>query len=1157
MQYRFVAILSVLAIVLQSACAGAQPADAQAHPLAGQAIALPQALPDGAVDLPRFPSISPDGSAVCFSWRGDLWRVPTTGGQATRLTVHAMDEELSAWSPDGKAIAFNSTRSGYRNVYRMNADGTGVTAVTREDQSHFVSGWADEQTITVSAWREADVHKNPRPYAVDAAGGPVTRLHDAFGRSPAVSPDGRHVAFVRGRARWSQPFLTNSDNRDIWLYDTKNETFRRLTSNPGNDGLPKWIDNETIAYLSARPPARVNLYHLNIQEDESKAVALTAFEEDDVQHFDLAREAGSAVLHVWDTLYSLDLAGADGKPKPIAITAPADRGDQTIVQSLRNSANDAVLSPDGKVMAISMRGELFVRTLDSENPAQRITRHAALDHQPAWSPDGQTLYFTSDRDGTLSIYQANVTLTRSEIESALRDEPAEESVVEEESQEQAEAEAETQSPDEETQDGDAADAEAESDASSEPDKKQSDPVNRWHDAMRFEVMPVVQKESHDAGPSPSPDGKTLAFRRGNGTLMLLDLVSGEERVYLDQWDAGLQWAWSGDSRYLAVSYQDQDHNADIWVGPADGSAEPVNITKHPAMDRLPSFSLDSKVLTFVSSRAGDQYDVYAVYLDKSLESMTAQQLADYYDEAKKRAKQRKPLPAPVDAAASEDGEAEPAEDAKTKGDETAAQLDLDDAYLRLRRLTDTPESEWGAVVHPGGHAVAYTREDAAYRVQWDGKDEKKLSGDFDLQHLSLAGDKLVGLQGRTAAVLPIGGGEATTVNVNGNLRVDRQDLWRQRFVEASRALTMSFYDGSFKGIDWPGATAKYAELASRAWTPSEFDDVANRYLGLLSASHMGIRSPKLVAENSQSNGRLGASYQRVADGYEVASIEPNTPAERGPMRLVVGDVITAIDFVPIQAIDTVASRLVGRVGKETAVTVHRLAEGADEAESIHLLLTPISFRAFEDIRYDNWQAENRARVAELSEGRLGYIHIESMNESSLAEYERDLYAACEGKDGLIIDVRDNGGGWTTDRLLASIMTERHAYTVPRGADPNRTNSYPISRLFIARYNLPMNALCNENSFSNAEIFSHAFKTLGRGTLVGNTTAGGVISTGMTRLLDGTTVRLPFRGWFLPDGTDMENNGAVPDLLLPQLPSDEAAGNDAQLDAAVKDLLKRL
>jgi tricorn protease len=171
-------------------------------------------------------------------------------------------------------------------------------------------------------------------------------------------------------------------------------------------------------------------------------------------------------------------------------------------------------------------------------------------------------------------------------------------------------------------------------------------------------------------------------------------------------------------------------------------------------------------------------------------------------------------------------------------------------------------------------------------------------------------------------------------------------------------------------------------------------------------------------------------------------------------------------------------------------------------------------------------------------------------------FERDLYAAADGKAGLIVDVRNNGGGWTADRLLASIMAPDHAYTVARGMDPKKDKGYPNDRLFIARYTLPIDMLCNEKSFSNAEIISHAFKTMKRGKLVGQQTAGGVISTGGTVLIDGTTVRIPFRGWFLPDGTSEERNGANPDILVPQMPEDEAHDYDVQLRAAVDDLMSR-
>ena len=247
----------------------------------------------------------------------------------------------------------------------------------------------------------------------------------------------------------------------------------------------------------------------------------------------------------------------------------------------------------------------------------------------------------------------------------------------------------------------------------------------------------------------------------------------------------------------------------------------------------------------------------------------------------------------------------------------------------------------------------------------------------------------------------------------------------------------------------------------------------------------------------------------------------------------------------------------GTLGRETVVRLMRVPAAGGDAMELDAILVPSSSGEIRELSYQETLRRSREEVDRLSGGRIGYIHIASMDQPSLDAYERDLYAAAAGKDGLIVDVRNNGGGWTADRLLASIMIPPHAYTVPRGADPSKKGHYPVDRLFIQRYSQPMAMLCNEKSFSNAEITAHAFKTLKRGTLVGMQTYGGVISTGSASLVDGTTVRTPFRGWYLPDGTDMELNGAKPDLVVPQTPEDECAGRDAQLEAAVKDLMGRL
>jgi tricorn protease len=175
-----------------------------------------------------------------------------------------------------------------------------------------------------------------------------------------------------------------------------------------------------------------------------------------------------------------------------------------------------------------------------------------------------------------------------------------------------------------------------------------------------------------------------------------------------------------------------------------------------------------------------------------------------------------------------------------------------------------------------------------------------------------------------------------------------------------------------------------------------------------------------------------------------------------------------------------------------------------------------------------------------------------MNWPSFQKLERELYAEGAGKKGLIIDVRNNGGGFTTDHLLTMLCQPSHAITVPRGGKPG----YPEDRRVYATWSKPIVVLCNQNSFSNAEIFSHAIKTLKRGKVVGVPTAGGVISTGGTQIMDVGFLRLPFRGWYvLGTGEDMELNGAVPDYTVWNKPGDVPMGKDAQLDEAVEVLSK--
>lgn len=1107
--------------------------------------AAPASAANGNVDLPRYPSISPDGREIVFSWRGDLWKVGSSGGHALRLTAHPADDTRSAWSRDGKRIAFESNRTGDRNLFIMNADGTGVRQVLRLDRPVSLTGFgtddAGREVLFFEGSIEGDVYRAPRPYMVPTEGGALRRVHDAFGAEPSQSADGSTVAFTRGGSAWSRRGYRGPDNRNVWTFNRSNGAFTQLTTYDGNDGKALWGAGRTIYFLSDRDFGCVNLFRMSADDGERALARATSFQDRDIWDYDVAADGATAVLVAWDTLYTLDLRNQNAEPRPLTITAGEDESDNIQLLTVDRRVSEAALSPDGKVMAVVAYGEVYVRNVESGSPTRRVTASHAREKDIAWSPDGSRLYFVSDSDGTESIYAATVAVTRGEIKApfdeAARPRPA---APVEESKPAADP------PSEGAAAGQGEQAGQEEPRKEEPKKeepKKPDPATRWHDAVTFTIEPVVVTSAHDRAPRPSPDGRWLSFRRGRGDIVIRDLTTGDERTFLTGWDFSIDWRWTDDSRHILYSVNDRNFNADVWLAPADGSSPPVNLSRHPDNDEQPRLSADGKVLAFVSERLNEEYDVWMVFLDRNLEAMAPVDREKYFKEAIDAAKKRKPL-------AISDKPADPP---------AGRTYDTDDAYLRLRRASNIGGSERNLEITPAGDRLVFTSSgetSGLFSIKWDGSDQKRLHSSVSVQHLTVTGDKVVFVDGGRAGMVPVNGGSVEYIDISDRMRIDLQQQADQKFREAARILGEVFYHPTMKDLDWEGLTTKYLALARQSRTADEFNYVAAYLLGELNGSHLGVNSPGTPSPIREAQGRLGVRYEVVDNGFRVTHVIPRSPAAEGPMALRIGDIITGIDFEPVAPLDTLEARLTGRVGQETAIDVSRTGEDG-AATNLRLLLTPVSAGAEVDLQYDAWQRRNQQLVHEWSGGKLGYLHIRGMNAPSLNEFERDLYAAAEGRLGLIIDVRNNGGGSTADLVLSSIMVQPHAYTVPRGADSSVTDGYPQDRLYIQRYIRPVNMMCNEKSFSNAEIVSHAFKTLKRGTLVGQQTYGGVISTGAASLIDGTSVRTPFRGWYLPDGTDMENNGAMPDIVIHQTPEDESRDHDAQLKACVEDLLKRV
>ena len=444
-----------------------------------------------------------------------------------------------------------------------------------------------------------------------------------------------------------------------------------------------------------------------------------------------------------------------------------------------------------------------------------------------------------------------------------------------------------------------------------------------------------------------------------------------------------------------------------------------------------------------------------------------------------------------------------------------------------------------------------TKKRGLYKIKWDGSKPKAIKGVTSARGFQFNNKKVYFISSGKLKELNTKSDKLTSLPHSAMYTQDKEKEYAQIFDEGIRALTAGFYDPEFHGYDWNALVKKYKPWVLSATTHQDYSYMYNLLLGQLNASHMGYRgsAPRNVNEKI---GLLGLDVTNVDDGVKVNYVLPNTVADKSKSKLKVGDVIVAVNGNTINKNTNFYKLLKQTQGNEVLLSLKRGKE---------VIIRPQ--RSIRSQQYEAWIESRKKLVDEYSNGQLGYIHIQGMNQPSFERFERELKASGYGKKGIVIDVRYNGGGWTTDRLMAVLNVDQHAYTVPRGAAKSLKNhkkynkNYPFNERAILSVNTkPVVALCNENSYSNAEIFSHAFKNLGLGKLVGQPTFGAVISTGGKRLQNGY-IRMPFRAWFVKKtGENMENDApAVPDYLVKNAPGWKERGEDAQLKKAVEVLLQ--
>ncbi|MDX1332795.1 MAG: MdsD protein, partial [Robiginitalea sp.] len=487
-------------------------------------------------DLLRTPAISPDGSQVAFSYQGDIWRMQIDGSDPRRLTIHEAYEANPVWSPDGAWIAFSGGRYGNNDVYAIAAGGGIPNRLTYHSAGDMAYSWENDQILFTTSRAFRQVERDPEIYRVAPGGGTPERLLDAVGNMPALSPDGRYIAFTRGSCRVAREQYSGPADKEIWLYDTENKAYTRITDNEVNDYMPRWADNNTLVYISAAS-GRYNLVKQGIDQGRKSGElqAVTQFTEDGVRHFDVV-----ATRYVFERKTGIYSMQEGQQPKMIQVDLRTDyRFDPAERKTFTNGIDQYAISPNGKYIAMEIRGEIFVRENDEEKKRSvNLSNHPYRDQDPQWLNDS-TLLFISDRDGNKDIYMAR---------------------------------------------------------SGDPNK------TALFKTLKVSVEKVTDSKGHEMSLKVSPDGKKVAYRVGRGQLLVADVDEkgklSNRKTLLDGWATPSGIAWSPDSRWLAYSLSDLNFNSEIYIHAADNSQKPVNVSMHPKGDYSPYWSEKGDKLAF-------------------------------------------------------------------------------------------------------------------------------------------------------------------------------------------------------------------------------------------------------------------------------------------------------------------------------------------------------------------------------------------------------------------------------------------------------------------------------------------------------------------------------------------------------------------------------
>ena len=1042
----------------------------------------------------RYPAISPDGKTIVFSYKGDLYLVDSEGGEARQITSNPTYDYSPVWSPDGKTIAFASDRYGNFDIFTVSVKGGEPVRLTTHSAKE--TPWTftpDGKNILFTACIQDPASSALFPkssmtelYSVSVDGGRPAQVL----ATPAeeISFIGKGGSFVYQDCKGGENIWRKHHTSSITrdIWKYENGKHTKLTDFKGEDRCPNVSADGKTVYFMSERDGSFNVYSFPI-DNPSKVTRVTKHKTHPVRFLTIA-DNGTLCYGYDGDIYVCNAAG-NTKKLSVSITSDKTYSDMTMLSV--SGGGDNYLSRDGKQIAFVSRGEVFVASTDYKTVKQ-ITNTPEAEADVTFSPDGKTLAYASERDGIWNIYTAELA--------------------------------------------------------------HKEDIN-FPNATVVDEKPLFKNNKVDRrAPMYSPDGKELAYIENRDRLMVMNLESGKTRQITDGSQCfstygSFGYSWSPDGKWFTLSYSARNHYPydDIGIVSAAGGQPIINLTESGYTDADPQWVLGGNAILFTSERYGMRNhaswgtlnDVMIVFLNRKAHEdfmMTKEQ--------KELAKEIENL-----SKSESDDKSDKKDDKKSEKVEDIV-VELEGIEDRILRLTPSSSNLGYATLSKDGTELYYQAAYESGMNLWKldlkegtpskiGSASGRMVWDEKFANLYVLGGRF--------SKMKAGSKNLESISVRSDMRMDLAAEREYMFNHVYRQEKERFYNKGMHGVDWEMMTAAYRKFLPHIGNNYDFAELLSEYLGELNVSHTGSGYRAPAAPNAASTANLGVFFDLAwnQDGLKVSEIVAGGPFDKASSKLEAGDVIMAIDGVKILKDMDYYPLLDRKAGKRTLLNV-RKASG----EVIDIVTVPISNSTFSTLLYKRWVKDCAKKVEELSGGRLGYVHIEGMNDASFRTVYSDILGRYNHCDGIVIDTRFNGGGRLHEDIEVLFSGTKYLTQEIRGKDacdmPSR------------RYNKASIMIMGEANYSNAHGTPWVYKFKNMGLLVGKPVPGTMTSVNWETLQDPTLYfGIPVVGYRTAEGTYLENDQLEPDIDVENTKELVVTGRDEQLEAAVKALLNQI